>query len=270
VDYFGLASEKNSSPVDESYFYGEYEPHCNCERHRDCKRGGDIANDPALRGKFSIGSVIDLSLEVLSHPRVQGSMQAFAGLAEASAGGLATLGSGGLAAPVGWPVLVHGLDQFVSGMSTAITGTHRATLTEQLLQTTGMPSEWASFTNDVLTIGGTLGGAAIIRVGRLDLLPRYKISSNQRSIKDGFVKIKNSQQKVDSAIKAIENFLGGKGKIIINADGDIIVMKGNRKVRFDVRHPHGDKPHFHLEQKMPSGKWVDVGSEHRFYFREIK
>ncbi|NGX38327.1 MAG: hypothetical protein K1000chlam2_01500 [Chlamydiae bacterium] len=25
VDYFGLASEKNKSPIDESYFYGEYE-----------------------------------------------------------------------------------------------------------------------------------------------------------------------------------------------------------------------------------------------------
>jgi RHS repeat-associated protein len=163
VDYFGLASEKNNSPVDESYFYGEYEPHCFCERHRDCKRGGDIANDPALRGSFSIGSVIDLSLEIFSHPRVQGSMQAFAGLAEASAGGLVTLGSGGLAAPIGWAVLTHGLDQFTTGMNTAITGNYRATLTEQLLQTTGMPSEWASFTNDVLTIGGTMGGSAVIR-----------------------------------------------------------------------------------------------------------
>ena len=52
-------------------------------------------------------------------------MQAFAGLAEASAGGLATLGSGGFAAPVGWPVLVHRLDQFITGMSTAITGNYR-------------------------------------------------------------------------------------------------------------------------------------------------
>lgn len=173
VDYFGLASEKSKGPVDESYFYGEYEPHCYCERHRDCKRGGDIATNPTLRAGVSIGSVVDLSLEVLSHPRVQGSMQAFAGLAEASAGGLATFGTGGLAAPVGWPVLVHGLDQFITGMGTVITGKHRTTLTEQLLQTTGMSSEWASFTNDVLTIGGTMGGSAIIRASRLRVFPRY-------------------------------------------------------------------------------------------------
>ncbi|NGX48143.1 MAG: hypothetical protein K1000chlam3_01533, partial [Chlamydiae bacterium] len=178
VDYFGLASEKNKSPVDESYFYGEYELHCYCERHRDCKRGGNIATDPTLRAGFSIGSAMDLSLEVLSHPRVQGSLQAFAGLAEAGAGGLVTLGSGGLAAPIGWPVLAHGLDQFITGISTAITGSHSATVTEQLLQTTGMSSEWASFTNNVLSIGGTMGGTAIIRVSRTGAFSSPRLTSN--------------------------------------------------------------------------------------------
>ncbi len=104
-----------------------------------------------------------MSLEVLAHPRVQGSLQAFAGLAEASAGGLVTLGLGGLAAPIGWPVLAHGLDQFITGISTVIAGNHNATVAEQLLQTIGMSSEWASFTNNVLSIGGTMGGTAIIR-----------------------------------------------------------------------------------------------------------
>jgi RHS repeat-associated protein len=108
----------------------------------------------------------DFAVDTWNNPRFQGGLQAFTGLAEASAGGLATLGSGGLAAPVGWPVFVHGLDQFITGMSTAITGKHGATLTEQLLQTMGMSSEWASFTNDILTIGGTMGGSAIIRKSR--------------------------------------------------------------------------------------------------------
>jgi hypothetical protein len=49
-------------------------------------------------------------------------MQAFAGLAEASAGGLVTLGSGGLVAPISWAVLTHGFDQFITGMNRAITG----------------------------------------------------------------------------------------------------------------------------------------------------
>jgi RHS repeat-associated protein len=50
VDYFGLASEANNSRVDEKYFYGEYEPHCYCERHRDCKRGGDLGDFASLSG----------------------------------------------------------------------------------------------------------------------------------------------------------------------------------------------------------------------------
>ena len=64
VDYFGLAAEANNATVDEKYFYGEYEPHCYCERHRNCKRGGDVAS--ALGGishgvvDFIVGSLHDL------------------------------------------------------------------------------------------------------------------------------------------------------------------------------------------------------------------
>ncbi len=60
--------------------------------------------------------------------------------------------------------------------------------------------------------------------------------------------------------------MGRLSKIITNADGDIILMQGNKKIRFDISHPHGDKPHFHLEQRTPNGKWVDVSPEHRYYF----
>lgn len=50
VDYFGLAAEVNGNQSKEflGYFYGEYEPHCHCESHRDCKRGGDIGNASSL------------------------------------------------------------------------------------------------------------------------------------------------------------------------------------------------------------------------------
>ncbi len=40
-DRFGLEAESNSSKFEE-YFYGEVENHCFCERHRTCKRGGDL------------------------------------------------------------------------------------------------------------------------------------------------------------------------------------------------------------------------------------
>lgn len=67
---------------------------------------------------------------------------------------------------------------------------------------------------------------------------------------------------------AIEEFLGGKGKIITNSDGDMVLMKGNKKIRFDIKDPHGDLAHFHLETTNPKGKWIDAGPEHRYYFTE--
>lgn len=42
LDRYGLAAEKNSQNKFIQYFVGEFETHCYCERHRTCKRGGDI------------------------------------------------------------------------------------------------------------------------------------------------------------------------------------------------------------------------------------
>jgi hypothetical protein len=81
-------------------------------------------------------------------------------------------------------------------------------------------------------------------------------------------KAANGATKIDNAAKAIEDFLGGEGKIIKNADGDTILMRGDKKIRFDINDPHGDNPHFHLEQQTPSGKWKDAGPDHRYYFKE--
>ena len=63
-------------------------------------------------------------------------MQALGGLVEAGIGGSASLYSGGSVAIIGIPVMVHGFDQFIAGMNTAITGEYRDTVTSQLLQTT--------------------------------------------------------------------------------------------------------------------------------------
>lgn len=41
LDRFGLATESISDKFD-GYMYGEVESHCYCEKHRTCKRGGDI------------------------------------------------------------------------------------------------------------------------------------------------------------------------------------------------------------------------------------
>ncbi len=46
-DRFGLATEANSENKFAGYFYGEVESHCYCEKHRTCKRGGDIGKTSA-------------------------------------------------------------------------------------------------------------------------------------------------------------------------------------------------------------------------------
>ena len=42
LDRFGLSSEPTDQNKFGDYFYGEVESHCFCEKHRTCKRGGDL------------------------------------------------------------------------------------------------------------------------------------------------------------------------------------------------------------------------------------
>jgi RHS repeat-associated protein len=63
----------------------------------------------------------------------------------------------------------------------------------------------------------------------------------------------------------VESFFEGQTpKVITNKYGDKIFMTNNRKVRFDLKNTHRDKPHVHFEKKV-NGKWRDAFSKHRFY-----
>ena len=76
--------------------------------------------------------------------------------------------------------------------------------------------------------------------------------------------------------KAIEEYLGGAGHTIKNSAGDLVIIRGDKKVRFDIENPGLTKdglpedPHFHIEKRMPNGKWNDAGPEHRYYFDKGK
>ena len=111
-------------------------------------------------------------------PYFQGSAQAVLGLSEVTAGGAATFGTNGLAAPIGWPVMAHGFDQLFTGLGTALTGRPRETVTEHFLQKTGMPSEWASFTNSLMSAGFTMGSTAVFRSSQLMTFPKYSFPMN--------------------------------------------------------------------------------------------
>lgn len=80
----------------------------------------------------------------------------------------------------------------------------------------------------------------------------------------------NSTLKIRKAAESIEKYLGGKpdNKRITNEAGDIILVRGNKKIRFDIKNSGNDKPHFHIEIRPPKGgKWPHAGNEHRYYFQ---
>jgi hypothetical protein len=108
-------------------------------------------------------------------------------MAEIGAGAGMTFQTGGLAAPLGWPLLAHGLDQFSTGMYTAFTGNPRYTLTNHMLQTTGMSPQTAGMLDDGISLFGTLGGtAALKRVQTISSLRFSKPFSNLGNIQKEF------------------------------------------------------------------------------------
>ncbi len=70
----------------------------------------------------------------------------------------------------------------------------------------------------------------------------------------------------------IKSYFGDGGTLRKNKAGDVILMDGaqTRKIRFDVKNPHRDKPHFHVEEKTQSKKWKDDGPEHRYIFKDTE
>lgn len=80
--------------------------------------------------------------------------------------------------------------------------------------------------------------------------------------------------KIRKAAEAIEEWLGGTPDLFkLNKNGDMIVMKGDKKVRFDIYKPgkkelgQPNEPHFHLEESDGFGGWRNAGENHWNYFK---
>ena len=74
---------------------------------------------------------------------------------------------------------------------------------------------------------------------------------------------------VENARKKIGDFLGGDVKIKYNKARDPIYVNSTntRRVRFDVKNSHGDKPYGHIEIKK-GNRWKDATDEHRIYLKD--
>jgi hypothetical protein len=75
--------------------------------------------------------------------------------------------------------------------------------------------------------------------------------------------------KFDDIIQSLEEYFGGEpDKIFLNDDGDLIMMSGDKKIRFDLEDPHGEDPHFHVEKLNENGEWIDAGEQHMHPFKK--
>ena len=77
-----------------------------------------------------------------------------------------------------------------------------------------------------------------------------------RSMAAAKIAAHQSNKRVREAQEAVEDYLGGPGTYKPSNAGDMIVQRGNKQVRFDIKgkQPH-NKPHFHLLKQRPNGKW---------------
>lgn len=123
----------------------------------------------------AFGSLKNGISHIFSNPHFQGSMQAIGGLGEAGLGASMSLLTSGCVAPVGFPIMAHGLDHFFTGMNTAITGMPKATVTSQLLQHTGMSSQTAGLMDTGLSLVGSVGAAGVIRANQTAAFPIFNL-----------------------------------------------------------------------------------------------
>ncbi|MBI1274216.1 MAG: hypothetical protein GC131_09075 [Alphaproteobacteria bacterium] len=78
-----------------------------------------------------------------------------------------------------------------------------------------------------------------------------------------------TNRKLLRAIDALEKYLGGRpDKMFRNFSGDLVIIKRDRQIRFDINnhYPHKE-PHFHVLKQRPNGKWRPAGREQRYPFK---
>ena len=106
----------------------------------------------------------------------------------------------------------------------------------------------------------------------LNMMPVNRLYSGVdigKIVKD--VKLLAEQKKLkpfdySNTARQIATWLNNDYKIISNKYGDKIFISknGTRKVRFDIKHSHGENPHMHFEIKVKD-EWVDATQIHRIY-----
>lgn len=97
--------------------------------------------------------------------------------------------------------------------------------------------------------------------------PLYKFGINNISLeKNIFLSLNLENPRVRKMKEILQSFLEQDYKVKINKKGDpVFIDKENKKrIRFDAKYSHGDKPHGHVEIRKDD-EWVDYTDQHQIY-----
>jgi RHS repeat-associated protein len=182
-----------------------------------------------------------------NNPRVQGTMQAFGGFAEASFGAGLTLKTGGLAAPVGWMCVTHGLDNFTSGLRTMYSGEYQQTCTSQILQSAGISPNLAHNIDCVLSMANFGGVRGSVSPLAMRLNSSSKTATLSQEMKNGLELnpycqgVQNLSKTGQNNVRSLEGWANSKGwQKFPNPDGGpqkwgVINSAGQREWRLRIK-----------------------------------
>ena len=182
--------------------------------------------------------------ETFRNPHVQGTFQALGGICEAGIGAGMTLASYGIASPIGWGVMAHGLDNVITGASTAWSGVSRDTATSQLLQKTGMSAQSAHYVDSGLSLVGTLGGAAALQASRAATLS-FQLPREIGKMKNIFPK--NPNDLLPGVLRDRKGYIYASDHIRIKPEKHLF----RHGEIYNPRH-HGQ--HYHIEMRTDISK----------------
>ena len=113
-------------------------------------------------------------------------------------------------------------------------------------------------------------GAAAVKASKTSKI--VKESEKAAKLIEIEKRLEKSSEGVREAYKSATKWLGKEAKVIVNKHEDIIIMSkdGLKKMRFDIKNPHGYDPHVQLEI-LKNGEWVDaIPGKHHIYPKKSK
>ena len=119
-------------------------------------------------------STYDTCQNIYRSPYFYGSMQAIGGMTEICKGAEMTIATWGAAAPIGLPIMAHGVDHFNAGVQTILTGIPTETMTSQLFQQADMSPQTAHLVDNGISIFGSMGAATVISIAKANLVHFYR------------------------------------------------------------------------------------------------